>query len=586
MDRAELMNILKSAKISDWNEISAFIDSLVKKSPPVKTLTKEEFYKPLKSGVAFITYDYGIDGVSIEIAKYAEVLEKMLASEDGSPVPIHLIGGEFFDKADSVLAPNWKRFVIENIDGWDKWSGGKYFSKLYYEDMPDDSDVSRKMATTMWRQAVEFADHLSEYLENNKLKLLIPVNIASNPGNFAIMLALVIVSEAFGTFVISSNHDYYWEGGKPASQKKDGEQPGVRDHFFRNCENLSFFRLFKRLYPWNGERWLQVSINTRQSETLIHKFGFPPEKTFELGTFISDDFFVDALPGYVYSVRERMNYIISGGYSQIRPVSIKHHINDLDDWMIHQTPIAVGSRSGLTLDLRKPTTLYCLQPTRVVERKRIEMDIEMLEALMHYEPFQKEFASYSAYQLVLHITGPTPIEHKDDLQSVLNAYRKMCESLPQELAERIFLVFSVGNEYHRSFEDHGFDRLHIEDIYHLATVILFPSETEGRGLPILESSAGGIPIICSRYYPEEVFAEVIGEHLPDAEQIKYLHFPENGYDEKFLGKVMDMLLRPDKLLEWKEHNKEAVKKRYSSATIRRKFKQFFKRLYNSENRSS
>jgi glycosyltransferase involved in cell wall biosynthesis len=578
MDRENLLKSLNSATISDWNDISTFIDHLAKQSPPVSSLTEDEFYKPLKSGMAFITYDYGIDGVTIEVAKYAECLEKILADDSGDPVQIHMIGGEFLDKADVILEPRWKRFVIEDMNGWDKWSGGKYFSKLYYEDMPDGSDISKEMAVTIWQQAVEFADKLASYLEENKISLLIPVNIPSNPGNFPIMLALVIVTEAFNTNVISSNHDYYWEGGKPASQKSADEEPGVRDHFFHNCKNLSFFGLFKRIYPWNGKRWLQVSINTRQSETLVQEFGFQPEKTFELGTFISDDFFMDALPGYTYSVRERMNYIISDGYSRIRPIPIKDHLNDLGNWMQHQVPVAVGCRTGLTLDLRKSTTIYCLQPTRVVARKRIEMDFEMLQALMHYEPFNKEFAAYPAYQLVLHITGPTPIEHQDDLESVLNAYLKLSESLPEELAERIFLVFSVGNEYHRSFEEHGLERMHIEDIYHLATAILFPSETEGRGLPILESSAGGIPIICSRYYPEEVFAEVVGEHLPDTDQVKYLLFPENGYDDKFLAEVMDMLLCPDKLREWKEHNKNAVKKRYSSASIRHKFKEFFNRL--------
>lgn len=580
MTHKELLKKLHSVKIEDWNDISSFLNILSKESPPVKNYSKEEFYETVKSGVAFITYDYGIDGVTIEIQKYADCLEKMLTPDPAKPAPVHMIGGEFFDKADSILKPRWDRFVIEDMDGWDKWSGGKYFSRLYYEDMPDGSKISQETAVEMWRQAIEFSDKLSSYLEANNISLLVPVNIASNPGNFAIMLAIIIVTEAFGTHVISSNHDYYWEGGKPASQKAGDEEPGVRDHFFRNCENRSFFRLFERMYPWNGKRWLQVSINTRQSETLVRKFGFPEEKTFELGTSISDDFFVDALPGYVYSVRERMNYIISDGYSRIRPVAIIDHLNDLTDWMQHQVPVAVGSRSGLSLDLRKPTTLYCLQPTRVVERKRIEMDIEMLQALVLHEPFRKEFEAYRAYQLVLHITGPTPIEHEEDLRSVLTAYRKLCESIPGDMAERIFLIFSVGNEYHRSFEEHGFDRLHIEDIYHLATVILFPSETEGRGLPILESSAGGIPIICSRYYPEEVFAEVVGENLPDEEQIKYLLFPENGYDAKFLDKVMDMLLRPDKMLEWKEHNKEAVKHRYSTATIRKKFKEFFKRLRN------
>ena len=78
-----------------------------------------------------------------------------------------------------------------------------------------------------------------------------------------------------------------------------------------------------------------------------------------------------------------------------------------------------------------------------------------------------------------------------------------------------------------------FDPLNITDLYRLATAVLFPSETEGRGLPIIESAAIGVPIISSRYSPEEVFDSVIGEHLPEEQRIKYIHFPEGEFSTRF-----------------------------------------------------
>jgi glycosyltransferase involved in cell wall biosynthesis len=252
---------------------------------------------------------------------------------------------------------------------------------------------------------------------------------------------------------------------------------------------------------------------------------------------------------------------------------------NLSSWMKNQKPIACGFTPNLTLDPTKDKTIYCLQPTRVIARKRIESDLHLLKALMARENFKNKFINDS-YQLVLHITGPVPIEHREDLETVLDAYIDLCESLPESMANKVFIAFSVGTENHPSFAKNNLKPLCIEEIYRLATVILFPSETEGRGLPIVESGACGIPIICSRYYPEEVFAEVVGEGLSDEERIKCILFPEPeaGFSDSCLNKVSDLMLHPENSEELIEHNKNAVKLRYSTGTIKNKFIKFIKRL--------
>ena len=139
----------------------------------------------------------------------------------------------------------------------------------------------------MYEQAGIIAKRLGKYFIANQISLVIPVNVASNPGNLALTLGLVLATESLGIYVLNSNHDFYWEAGKPFSDREPGEKPGVRDHFFRNIKNKSFFSLFKMIYPWNGNRWLQVNINKRQSRRLINKFGFPEEKVFEISTCMS-----------------------------------------------------------------------------------------------------------------------------------------------------------------------------------------------------------------------------------------------------------------------------------------------------------
>lgn len=561
----EMMKALRGAEISNWDDISNFI-SEIKDRLVLKNKSKDEFYAELRKGIAFITYDYGIDGVSIEINKYASCFERMLADEAGNKPPLHFIGGDFYDKAEAVLKPYWNRFEIKGINGWSKWYEGKWFSKLYYEDMPAGSVVSDEVAFAMWEQATSFAEKLGGYLAEKDISLIFPVNNFSNPGNFAITLATIIVSELMDVYVFNSNHDFFWEGGMPAAER--GNEPkGPRDHFFKNIDNKPFFSLFRNMYPWNGTRWAQVNINTQQSETLEAEFGVADKQLFELSTSISEEFFKEYTFDDVKKTRLTMAHILSDGQPVISPIPAAEHLANLTSWMGNQHPTVCAARAGLKLDTTTDKTVYCLQPTRIVARKRIEKDLHLLGALMKHPKFIDEFSADKDYQIVLHITGPVPIEHQEDTETVLKAYLDLVNGLPEDISDRIFIAFSVGTEDHPSLEPAGLQRLRIENIYRLATLILFPSETEGRGLPIIEASASGIPIICSRYYPEDVFIEVVGEELEPALQIQYILFPEDEFGEDLLDKATDLMLHPTANLERIAHNKNAVMERYGQGVL-------------------
>ncbi len=579
--RAELLKnmkfLLSETKIDNWKDINFFLQKTKENSPETFHEAEADSFAEFKKGIAFITFDYGIDGVSIEIEKYANCLEKLFKDKDGFTVPLHFIGGDFHDKADTVLKPYWKRFKISDMNGWSKWSNGKWFSKLFYEDMPENSRVSDDMAKEIWRQAVNFAEQLGNYLVENNISLLIPVNICTNPGNPAITLAVVIVTELFGINVISSNHDYYWEGGK--SSRAIDEDPGPRDHFFKNIENKSFFDVFKKIYPWNGKRWIQVNINEPQSEALINDFGFDKEQVFELGSCISNEFLKEYDQTEVLSARHRMTYILSDGFPVIKTIPVKEHLKSLSSWMNNQRPLVCSSSAIVELDIMENGTVYCLQPTRVVGRKRIYKDLKILSALLNFSILKKAFEAGQVQQLILHITGPVPIEHQKDLEDVLNAYVELCNNIPSNIAEHVFIAFSVGTEEHPSLEKNGLKKLCIEDIYKLADIILFPSETEGRGLPIIESGASGIPIVCSRYYPGEVFDGVVGKGLPDDEQVKYILFPEgDDFSEKLLTEISNIIIKPEKREFYAKHNRVAVRKRYGIDMLVKKFGSFIKIL--------
>ncbi|MCF7792286.1 MAG: glycosyltransferase [Victivallales bacterium] len=568
---------LDKPEISSWNDISSMLDK-------VKTISRQnrsEFtgtsLETLKSGISFITFDYGIDGVSIEIEKYALCLEKLFKDKLDLNIPLHFIGGDFHDKADTVLKPRWNRFRIPDMNGWSKWSGGKWFAKLFYENMPEGSEISKTMSKEIWKQAVCFARQLSDYLQKNGIKLLIPVNICSNPGNPAIALAIVLVTEFFDIRVIASNHDYYWEGGKP--ERPAGEEKGPRDHFFKNCRNKEFFSLFERLYPWNGDKWIQVNINEPQTECLINKYGFEKNKVFEIGSCISNEFLKEYSKEEIYTARKKMNYILSGGSDTITPLPVNKHINGLETWMKNQKPIVCSFQNVKPLDLTNPDLMYCLQPTRIVGRKRIYKDLKLLESMLKTEKLNKIFTENSKAQLILHITGPVPIEHQADLEEVLNAYIDLCNSVSPNISERVFIAFSVGTEDHPALKKACLNKLCIEEIYRLADIILFPSETEGRGLPIIESGASGVPIICSRYYPVKVFDGVVGKDLPEKDQIKYVLFPEQDkYSEEMLDETVSLLVDKEYREKYADHNRKAVSRRYGIDMLVNKFNEFIKIL--------
>lgn len=572
----QMSETLGNVSLSSWEEITEILSVFKDSVPAPSRMRSEEFFHLAGRGTAFITFDYGIDGVSIEIYKYAQALQSLF--EIWGDAEIHFIGGDFYSQADSVLRPDWRRFRIEGINGWAKWDNGKWFAGLFYEDMPAGSEKSNVLASEVYRQAVAIANRLGRYLVDQNISLIIPVNIASNPGNLALTLALTLVSEALGIYVINSNHDFYWDGGKPASDRAPGEPPGIRDHFFRNVDNTPFFTLFKLLYPWNGMRWLQVNINKLQIKKLIECYGFPEEKVFEVSTYVSDEFFAAYTQEEVKLARLRMGHILSGGNPVMHPLPVEVHIEGLGDWMRNQTPRILGARSGLRVDPTSDDLIYLLQPTRIVARKRIERNLYLIQELFQRGPLREKFEKNQKLQLVLHITGPTPIEHHIDHERVLRAYLEIRKNVPVPIFDRIFLAFSVGHKDHASFRAKNYRRLRIEDIYRMATAVLFPSETEGRGLPIIESSACGVPIICSRYSPDEVFAGVVGENLAEEQQICYVLFPEGSFSDAFLNEVTHLLLKPEMNKARIQHNKTAVRSRYSFAVLEDTFRNLLDRL--------
>ncbi|MEK6221972.1 MAG: hypothetical protein N2D54_06955, partial [Chloroflexota bacterium] len=277
-----LTNVLDSYSPSNWEEINAVLNEL-KIPPKTAPILKQEItLQQFARGTAFITFGLGIDGVSIEISKYANALKNLYREVGISS--IHLIAGEIHPEASSIINDAWHKHTIAGINGWDKWENGKWFRELFAREMKPNSPQSSALAKEIFRQAGSIAKTLGEYIIEHQISLLLPVNINSNPGNFSLALAVVLVSELLGIFVLNSNHDFYWESGEPPANRAPGQEPGVRDHFFKNIQNKPFFTLLENLYPWDGKKWLQLNINARQTRKLTNKYGFSSKSVSEIST--------------------------------------------------------------------------------------------------------------------------------------------------------------------------------------------------------------------------------------------------------------------------------------------------------------
>ena len=555
------------SQIESWDDINAVLDEFRSEAAAAPDV---EFARRRDGGIAFLTFEYGIDGVTIEIAKYASCLEQELRNRGVEPV-IHCIGGDFHASAGQVLAKRWRRKRIEQANGWSKWEGGAWFDRMFGADMPAGSAESNEVAREVWRQATGFARELTDYLREAGVALLITVNVNSNPGNPALALAAVLASETLGLPVLNSCHDFFWESGKSAAEREPGESPGVRDHFFRNHANESFFRFIERVHPWNGARWLTLVINARQKKELLRRSDIAPSRIREIGTYIEDAFFLPVTRERKVELRRHLGHILAHGERMVAIELAEEFEARIPSWMKDQQPVVCGAETGLSFDLADPHALWLLQPTRIVPRKRIPRDWDLIETLFQYAPFRLMFEENPELTLTLHVTGPVPVEHEAELRDVVAGFLRVLGGVPKYIGRRIYLALTAGKLAHSTFQGRGLDHLSIADLYHLADLVLLPSSTEGRGLPILEAAAAGVPLICSRYHPREVFQAVIGRNLKKRKRIQYLVFPEKRFGTELLQEITDRVFLPSVSSSMRLHNRRAVAARYSMRELTHSF---------------
>jgi glycosyltransferase involved in cell wall biosynthesis len=572
----QMMQTLGKEKINTWFDLGLFIDRFKENSDIPSTNFQgsyQDFNKSVaKGGIAFITFMYSIDGVTVESEKYAKVLQQIFKD-----VKIHYIAGKFYEKGELYLLPDAERFQLDELASFNDWG---LYKDFFYKKLERGSKGYNRLIKKFWNEVLVITEKLGQYFEDNDIKLLYIINVNSNPGNISLALALVFVSEMLGIPVVCNNHDFFWEAGHSESDlQRKVANPGPRDHFFENHHIGEVFSILEVIYPWESRSWISVNINEQQSKRLISDYGHNPANVAEIGTAIFTEKF------HKISNTDRKKEIfaqlaaIFGNYGKKVPlVSISDFIQKNIKTSADLIPILLGYQNREHIDFEKDNIIL-LQPTRIISRKKIEVDFTLIKLLFDDEEFVEYFEENSNLKLTLLVTGPIATGHLNYFLKLLNEFNSFLSCANQKYKKRIFLGFFFS-EYDKPSYMKKFDNpITYADLFNVSSLVLLPSETEGRGLPILEAAACGVPIFCRRYYPEEVYRKIIGEDLPKQDRLKVIEFTDPQLSQEIIEDVKKKLFSRKSYEKHILHNKEIIEQRFSLKSLTQELEEVLYKLF-------
>ena len=575
MTVTRIMEELKSEKIDTWFDLGLFIDRFRenRKTPNAEFMGfYDDFRESIETGgIGIITYDFGIDGVTMEICKYAKTLRGIFHN-----VPIHFIGGKFYSEGKHLIEPDYNKYEMKEITSFNTWP---LYNDFFITKLHRGSSKYNELIHKYWEEVLSITEKLGTYIEKNRINLLYLVNICSNPGNVALALGITFISEYFGIPVINNSHDFYWEGGnKQVDIKGKNLKPGPRDFFFTNSDVGEFFSIIEMLYPWESRSWLSININKNQSRHIVDINGHNPANVFEINTAVDIKAYQNVTKEATVKAFMQIKDILSRYEKKI----IVHYTKDIiDEELITKEivkPMLLGYEKQEDFDFIH-NNIILLQPTRVMFRKRIEIGFDLIKKLFENKEFSSKIQQNPLLRITLLVTGPIAKGQVSYLKKLVRSFSSLLKSLNVEFRDRVYLGFLFSEFDKKTFIEKYKKPLTMLEVYNIASLIMLPSETEGRGLPIIEAAACGIPIFVSRFYPERVYDEVMGRHLEPKKQFKVLEFNKNKISEKLVKKILEWIFFPQKFIHDIKHNQAVVQNRFSMESLKRNMENIIFRLY-------
>ncbi|MGI9543301.1 MAG: phosphodiester glycosidase family protein [Cyclobacteriaceae bacterium] len=561
-----MMNSLQGEKINTWFDLGLFLDRLKDKpSSAGFSGSYDDFKQQVNNGgIGFVTFYYAIDGITNELEKYTSALKKILPE-----VPVYFVGGEVRSEAWNSNDPNIDAGIFPEIQSFDHWQLYQDFFKTKLE---RGSKEYNALIVKFWEEVLLLTEIIGRCIEQNDIQLLFVVNVCSNPGNVAFALATVLAAEYMGVPVINNSHDYYWEGGNsPADIKYKKLKPGPRDLFFTNAHVGEFFSIIEVLFPWESRSWMTVNINSIQDNHVVEGNGHNPANVTELGTALDFSRFK--------SVPKRESIV---ALSQVGEI-LNESIQAIGDLLKKETKSEIGPFLCGKSDIREfdfvNNNIVLFQPTRIIERKCIELNFELVHKLFKHKNFLKKFEENAQLTLSIIISGPIPTGQKAYFLFLLQRFSELLSKLPNEYQKRVFLGFLFSEFDRPEFKRRHKHPVKMPDLYNAASLVLLPSETEGRGLSIIEAAAAGKPIFCRRYEPQEVYSEVIGEHLEESLRLRVLEFSGEKIPKNLVKIIIDKIFYPQDSMEDVIHNERVVKIRFKLTNLQKNVDHILYRLY-------
>ncbi len=575
MNLDELLALLRKEKIDTWFDLGLFIDRFREHQeyPSIRFHKSYEEFKEMlrRGGIGFLTFHYMVDGVTVEVDKYASLIRRNIPG-----IPVHYIAGEIHSKTTPIIKEEYKKCIIPELTGFNDW---ELYRDFYFTKLERGSETYNTLIKKLWAQTLLIIEKLGSYIEREKINLLYLINVCSNPGNVALALATVLLSEFLKIPVINNNHDFYWEGGMSKSDReKEGTKPGPRDFFYTNCHLGEVFSLIELLFPWQSRTWINININRGQSERLIRINGHNPSNVMEIGTAVDTTLYTKSDKRKNINTYVQVEKILSRYSHRLISYSVEDVLSGGLVAEHNPRPILIGAKTG-AVDRFIGENIILLQPTRIISRKRIETSFNLLLKMFEEEEMMLRFKKTGHLKMTLLITGPIAAGHYNYYKKLVERFKEMFNHVENSLKRRVYLALLFGELDKDSFKSRFEHPVGITELYNIASLVLLPSKTEGRGLPIIEATACGTPIFCRRYEPETVYSEVIGEHLSERDRLKVLEFSGKKITSQVVHQIIERVFFPHRYTQEFRHNRKVVHKRYSLDSLNDNIHQILFRLY-------
>ena len=558
---SEVLSALRAEDVSTWFDLGLYLDRLREGRGlpgPRAPASFDEFADGLARGVAFITFEFAVDGVTVEAEKYAQAFRKLIPD-----VRMHYVAGHFAELADHVIGTDAEWHCMEELQAFDNWP---LYRDFFQRKLERGGPLYNQLITRFWDATLEIIERLCDIVLENDIQLFYLINVSSNPGNVALALAVAILSEMLEIPVVSNAHDFYWEGGASAVEREQKQLArGPRDHFFTNSTVGEIFSIIELLYPWESRLWVSVCINHAQSDALCERFGVCPAGVSEIGTAIDEERFAPQERHVIKESWRQLEEIFSGSRTRVQASPARELLGS-GGAEIQKKPRLIARTRQNRVELASNNILL-LQPTRIIGRKKIEVNLRIIADLFKNGEFAAAFRADESLKLTLLVTGPVAVGHDSYLERIIRDFEALLGDLPADVRDRVYLALLFS-----AFDDSAFRARHehplgMPELYNLASLVVLPSQTEGRGLPIIESAACGAPILSRRYEPQEVFDALIGADLPADDRLQIDSFTGARPDARVIEQLAQKLISPVSRTSVSQHNRGVIERRFSMPVL-------------------